>query len=199
MEKTKKKSKKGLGVIISGPSGVGKGTIINKLLEKDKNFSLSVSYCTRKARKHEKNGIDYHFISVEEFKKIEKNKGFAEWAEVHKNFYGTSMDYVNKLINGEKIIFEVDVQGAKSLISLFEEKKYPHISFFLIPPSLSELINRLENRGTEDPKSLKIRFDNARKELTDSSYFNYSLINARIESTVENIYKLIKEKEQKNE
>ena len=199
MEKTNKKPKKGLGIIISGPSGVGKGTVINKLLEKNNDFILSVSYCTRKSRKHEKNGTDYHFIKVEDFQNMAKNKGFAEWAEVHKNYYGTSMDYISRLVKGEKIIFEVDVQGAKNLIALFEKKKYPYISFFLIPPSLSELINRLENRGTEDPKSLKIRFENARKELSDSSYFNYSLINARIDSTVDHIYKLINEKEKKNE
>ena len=182
---------KGLGIIISGPSGVGKGTIIKELLLRNTSFQLSTSYCTREAREKEVDGIDYHFISVDAFKEKIKNNEFVEWANVHGNYYGTDTQIINQIKKGKKIIFEIDVQGAKSLINTFNNTNTNYLSFFLSPPSIEELEHRLKNRDTENKKSLRIRLNNAKQELLDSSCFNYTVVNDKIDTTTNEILSII--------
>ncbi len=203
------KRNQGLALIISGPSGVGKGTVISKLLEsfscngdiKDtsSNFELSLSYSTRKPRGNETNGKDYIFVSVEEFKQKIANSEFAEWAQVHGNYYGTSVNYLKEIINGKRVIFEIDVQGAKKLINLCQERQCNNLSIFLEPPSMADLVARLNKRGTETEESLAIRYKNAQNELAAGCYFDKTIVNDRIEQTVVEIKKIIMEKESGNE
>ncbi|OGI10335.1 MAG: guanylate kinase [Candidatus Margulisbacteria bacterium GWF2_35_9] len=187
----------GLGIIISGPSGVGKGTVIKALIEKEADLALSTSYSTRAPRGNEVNGTDYFFVSVDAFNKKIANNEFAEWALVHGNFYGTDKSVLENIKSGKKIIFEIDVQGAKNLIKTFNSTQTNYISFFLLPPSMKELEQRLENRGTENKKSVEIRMDNAKKELEDSSCFNYTLVNDKIEDTTKEILSFITGKKEK--
>jgi len=187
------KTDKGLGIIISGPSGVGKGTIIKELLKKEDIFELSTSYCTRHPRAGEVNGRDYFFISIDEFKRKIKNADFAEWANVHENYYGTDKNIFKQINEGKRIIFEIDVQGAKNLIKTFESTNTNYKSFFLLPPSMDSLHKRLKKRGTENEESLKIRSNNAKKELGESSCFKYTVVNDKIEITTNKILSIINE------
>ena len=187
--------KSGLALIISGPSGVGKGTVINSLLPQLPEYSLTISHTTRVPRNGEINNQHYHFISINNFNEAISSHKFAEWAQVHGNYYGTSMEYVENVRKGKHHLFEVDVQGAKSLINVFNNFKLPFLSIFLLPPSSEILNQRLAGRGTECRESLNIRLQNAETELAQSMYFNYSVVNDRIEDTVKTILVHLRKKE----
>ena len=179
-----KQSNRGSLIILSGPSGAGKGTIHNELLKNNKHLKYSVSMTTRKQRVGEKEGIDYFFVSEEEFlKEIEKDS-FLEYAKVHGNYYGTLKRVVDKdLDNGYDVILELDIQGALNI----KTKNLDGIFIFIMPPSMEELKNRLVKRGTETKEQLIERFKNAYKEINEFSKYNYVVINDEVETAVRKV------------
>lgn len=180
--------KKGLLFVLSGPSGVGKNTVLDELFKNFDGVSYSVSATTRERRKGEIEGEDYFFISEEKFKEIEAGDGFIENALVHGHHYGTPKKFVDqKLEAGEDIILEIDTQGAKQV-----REKYPEaVYIFLLPPSLEELENRLDKRGSETDKSKNIRLKNARQELKEVHNYDYEVINDSLADAVREIKKII--------
>ncbi|RAK07376.1 guanylate kinase [Halanaerobium saccharolyticum] len=179
---------KGLLFVLSGPSGVGKNTVLDELFKDFDGVSYSVSATTRERRDGEVEGEDYFFISEEEFKEISEDDGFIESAVVHGHYYGTPKKFVDqKLEEGEDIILEIDTQGAEQV-----RKKYPEaVYIFLLPPSLEELENRLDKRGSESDKSKNIRLKNARQELKEVHNYDYEVINDNLTDTVRKIKKII--------
>lgn len=175
---------KGSLIILSGPSGAGKGTIHNELLKNNKNLKYSVSMTTRSPRDGEVDGVDYFFVDVNKFKEEIEKDSFLEYAEVHGNFYGTPKDYVEKcLSDGYDVILEIDIQGALNI----KEKYNDGIFVFIMPPSMKELKNRLIKRGTETKDKLIERFKNAYKEINEFSKYNYVVINDEVENAVKKV------------
>jgi len=176
---------KGSLIVISGPSGVGKDTIVNKLIKSNPKLHKAVNYTTRAKRKGETEGLDYHFITTEEFKEKIKDNQFLEYAKVHhKWYYGVSkeetIDKLNKNIN---VILIVDIAGAKSIKELIPEA----IFIFLLPPSIQELKQRLKQRGTETKVDLFRRFKTAYQELNEFSKYNYVVVNDEITASIHKI------------
>ena len=163
-------------VIFSAPSGAGKTTITKYVLEKIKNSEFSVSATTRNPRKHEKNGVDYYFISIDEFKKKIENNECIEWEEVYKNnFYGTLKTEVKRIWHkGSIVLFDVDVVGGWNLKKYFGEKA---LSLFIMPPSIEILEERLRKRGTESEEAIKMRVDKASKEISEYKFFDVVILN----------------------
>lgn len=179
---------KGLLFVLSGPSGVGKNTVLDELFKNFDGVSYSVSATTREKRAGEVEGEDYFFISETEFQQIKEKDGFIESAVVHGHHYGTPKKFVDqKLEDGEDIILEIDTQGAEQV-----RKKYPEaVYIFLLPPSLEELENRLDKRGSENSKSKNIRLKNARQELKEVHNYDYEVINDSLADAVREIKKII--------
>lgn len=180
--------KRGNLLVLSGPSGVGKGTVLDKLLTNFDQVEYSISATTRKPRQGELDGRDYFFMEEDNFfKKVEK-KEFIEWAKVHNNYYGTPHDYVESILEqGKDIILEIDIQGAKQV-----RETYPEAIFiFLTPPSLEELEQRLDRRGSEDEKNKAIRLKNARDELKEQRYYNYQIVNDKLMEAVNKLKSII--------
>ncbi|MDR5586949.1 MULTISPECIES: guanylate kinase [Clostridium] len=180
--------KRGLLIVISGPSGAGKGTICKELLEKNDNLLLSVSATTRSPRNGEVDGINYHFLSKEDFiTRIEKND-FLEHAEVYGNYYGTPKSNVDKMLDsGRDVILEIDIQGALKVKENTEEGVF----IFILPPSMEELKQRIIKRGSETPESLMKRFKSAYKEINFVSKYNYAVVNDEVNVAVEKLEAVI--------
>ena len=180
---------KGIYIILSSPSGAGKTSLAKKLLKKNKNFELSVSYTTRKKRPKEINKKDYHFISKKEFNTLKKRSFFIEWAKVFNNYYGTSLEKTKKINKlGRDILFDIDWQGSRKI-----KKKLTNgvISIFILPPSKKELTRRL-NKRAQDPKDVvKQRLLNFKTELSHWKEYKYVLINDNLEKTTNKIMKII--------
>lgn len=176
---------KGLLIVISGPSGVGKGTICKALMEKNiNNVELSVSATTRKPRNGEVEGINYYFKSEYEFEEMIKHRQLLEYAKVYDNYYGTPRDYVlDKLKEGTDIILEIDTQGAMEVKRNFKEG----IFIFIMPPSFHELKKRIINRGTESEGDIKKRLRCAFEEVQQTNNYDYIVINDDIHKAVEKI------------
>jgi len=175
-------------IVISGPSAAGKSTLRSMLLQNHPELTYSISYTTRKPRPNEKDGVDYFFISTEEFKKKISEDDFLEYAIVYDNFYGTSKSQVEKVIkSGRPIILEVDVQGAENII-----KKYPDCcSIFIAPPSLNALVDRFSSRGTENEQEIEKRINEAKKELLKQKIFKYVIVNDNLEESYKNLENII--------
>jgi len=175
-------------IIITGPSGVGKGTVVKNILSKDKNIWLSISATTRKPRKGEEDGRDYYFLNLKKFEEMINKEMFLEWAEFAGNYYGTPINIIkDKIKNGYKVILEIEVEGACQV-----REKFPNtISIFLLPPSKKELENRIRNRGTDDEKSILKRLERADFEINSSKDFDYVLKNNEIDRTADEILKII--------
>ncbi|RCW89191.1 guanylate kinase [Halanaerobium sp. DL-01] len=186
----------GILFVLSGPSGVGKGTVLEKLMEDYNGVSYSVSVTTRKPRSGEIDGEDYFFVSEEEFKKMKKNGDFIESARVHGNYYGTPKKFVDRKISkGEDIILEIDIQGAVQV-----REKYPDaVYIFLIPPSLEELENRLNKRGSEDSEAKTLRLKNAKSELQEVHKYDYEILNDNLEDAVEDLKYIIEEEKKRRD
>lgn len=179
---------RGLLIIISGPSGAGKGTICKSFLERNKNVALSVSATTRAPRTGEVEGINYYFISKEKFKEKIQHNDFLEYAEVYDNFYGTPKSNVEEILEGGKdVILEIDIQGALKVKENTEEGVF----IFILPPSMEELKQRIIKRGSETPESLMKRFKSAYKEINYISKYNYAVVNDKVDVAVEKLEAII--------
>jgi guanylate kinase len=160
--------------VISAPSGAGKTTLCRRLLKTFPNLSYSISYTTRAPRQNEADGSDYFFISPKEFEKRIRTKRWAEWALVHGNYYGTSLDYLNeKRDQGQDILLDIDVQGATQIVSHYPEA----VTIFIMPPSFEVLRERLEKRATESHDQIERRLENARKEMVSKDFYKHTIIN----------------------
>ena|SRR5882724_1346368 len=165
---------RGILFVVSSPSGGGKGTLIQRVLNKVPNLSYSVSFTTRAPRNGEVDGREYFFVTPEKFEEMVAADEFLEWAHVHGKLYGTARrQVVQEISQGRDIILEVDVQGAASVRTLIADS----VSIFILPPSFEVLRQRLEARGTDSPEELDLRLRNAPTELKDYSAFQYVIIN----------------------
>ena len=177
--------------IFSAPSGSGKTTIVQRVLASIPSLSFSVSATTRARRGKEADGIDYHFISVEEFQRRIKNKEFLEWEEVYSGrYYGTLLSEVERIVSaGKSAVFDLDVLGGINVKKHYGDEA---VAFFVKPPSLQELRDRLVNRGTESEEEIERRLAKAEKELTYSPQFDYIIVNDDLETAVEETLEIIK-------
>ena len=175
-------------IIFTGPSGVGKGTIVKKVFAALKNIEFSISCTTREIRPGEKDGVNYFFKSKDEFEKMIKDDALLEWAEFVGNYYGTPKDFVfETLDSGKDVFLEIEVQGALQVM-----EKYPEaLSIFLIPPTIDELEARLRTRGTEKEEVLQKRLAKAREEMKYIDKFNYVVTNDDLDKAVESVKALI--------
>lgn len=161
-------------IIISGPSGTGKGTLIKEILKRDDRLVLSISATTRKPREGERDGVDYNFINKEFFKDLIESNGLLEYAQYCDNFYGTPKKPVEEYrAKGKDVILEIEVQGAESLREICPDA----ISIFIAPPSIAELRQRLKLRGTEEGEIMERRLVKAAVEMTQSEKYDYIVIN----------------------
>jgi guanylate kinase len=165
---------RGMLVVVSSPSGGGKGTLIQRALKTVPDLGYSVSFTTRLPREGERDGHDYHFISVAEFEKMIEAGELLEWAHVHGQLYGTGRAQVtHEVAEGRDIILEIDTQGAKSVRDLVRDA----VSIFILPPSYEVLRERLAGRGSETPAELSLRLRNARGEVEQYREFDYVVVN----------------------
>ena len=181
-------------VILSSPSGGGKTTIAHKLLALRSDVGYSVSCTTRPPREGEVDGRDYHFMTPEDFKRGQKADEFAESAVVHGHLYGTLMAEVHKVLtSGKHVIMDIDVQGAKQFLRAFPSS----VLVFILPPSSGAMLERLQGRGTEDPKSLIRRFKSAKDELKAVHLYQYVIVNDDVDSAVAAVSSIIDAEELK--
>lgn len=179
---------KGLLIVLSGPSGAGKGTVCKALLPSMPTTHYSVSCTTRQPREGEVEGVNYFFKTVEEFKQMVANDELLEYAEVYTNYYGTPRKYVEETLEaGQNVVLEIDIQGAMQV-----KKQFPHgVFIFLIPPSLSELRSRIIGRGSETEESFNRRFGAAAEEMSYISEYDYVVVNDEVANACEKIRSII--------
>ena len=169
-----REERKSMLIVISGPSGVGKGTIYSQLLKNDHSLTFSVSVTTRAPRVGEREGIDYFFISQEEYDRLLSENAFLEHATVHGNSYGTLKSQVEaKLAAGWSVVLDIDPQGARNVMKIWPDC----VSIFLLPPSYEELRRRLYGRNTEKPEAIERRLSNARGEIEQAHLYQYNVVN----------------------
>ena len=182
-------TKRGLLIVLSGPSGVGKGTVRAAIFSKgEQKFVYSISATTRKPRTGETDGVDYFFKTREEFEQMIQNKQLLEYAEYVGNYYGTPLEYVeNTLATGKDVFLEIDVQGAIQVRELMPEGVF----IFLTPPDLNELESRIVNRGTDSDEVIAKRMKTAREELELMKYYDYSVVNDTVDNAVQKIEAMI--------
>jgi guanylate kinase len=177
-------------VIFSAPSGAGKTTIVRDLLERGLNLSFSVSATTRPPRGKEKDGIDYFFLTVPEFKRRIGNNEFVEWEEVYTDlFYGTLRSEVERIrAVGNHVLFDVDVKGGIRLKQIYGEKA---LAIFVMPPSVDELKNRLISRGTDSMEKIRIRVEKAHQELLMADQFDEIIVNESLKKATEDAFRVV--------
>jgi len=174
--------------VVTGPSGVGKGTMIAKLLERVSQIAKSVSATTRQMREGERQNVDYFFCSPDEFTKMKLRGEFLEWAKFTENYYGTPRSWVEKsLSEGQDVILEIEVEGAKQI-----RDKYPQaVLIFISPPSYDELKSRLQSRATESPERILTRLEKAKEELNAKNLFDYEVINDNLDEAIGNLEHIV--------
>ena len=174
--------------IIAAPSGCGKTSLVKALMERSKNLSVSVSYTTRKARKGEVNGENYHFVSKDTFAEMITNNDFVEYAEVFGNMYGTARSSINEKLSANiDIILEIDWQGARQVRKNMSDT----VSIFILPPSKDALLERLKNRGQDDDEIISKRMENAEREMSHYEEFDYIIINEQFDSALSDLMNII--------
>ena len=180
--------RKGLLILISGPSGTGKGTVCDLLRQKHPEISYSISATTRQPRPGEQDGVNYYFYTKEKFREMIDQGQLLEWAEVYGNFYGTPKQKVlDRLDAGEDILLEIDTQGALNVMKVMPEGLF----IFLLPPSLEELAARLKGRGTDTEESLHRRLGAAVDEIKLATKYRYVVVNDKVEDAEETIANII--------
>ena len=181
-------NRKGLLLVVSGPSGAGKGTICKALLNKNDQIKLSVSATTRKPRNGEVHGVNYLFIEKEEFTKMIENGEFLEYAQIYDNFYGTpKAAIIECLEKGQDVILEIEMQGARQIKEVYPEGVF----IFVLPPSLEELKSRIVGRGTETQEGIEKRFSCAFEEINQIVNYDYFIVNEDIEKSVSDVEAII--------
>ena len=180
--------KPGVLFIISAPSGAGKSTLCRAVLNRFSDLVYSVSYTTRSLRGGEQNGVDYHFISKDEFEKGISQGRWAEWAEVHNHYYGTCADFLDGELNaGRDILLDIDIQGAGQIL-----QRYPDsVTIFIMPPSLKTLKARLQARGTDSPEVIAVRLKNAQDEIAQKDVYRHIIINDRLTDAIAELIAII--------
>ncbi|MBP7139320.1 MAG: guanylate kinase [Caldisericia bacterium] len=184
-------------IVISGPSGSGKGTIIKEVMKKIPDLLYSVSYTTRPKREGEIEGKDYFFISKDEFEKLIDEDFFIEWAKVYDYYYGTGKEFVlNNLNDNKDVILEIEIQGAKKIREIYDKKNV--IFIFIAPPDFKELEKRIMNRKRgETEEEIKKRMNFAKKEIEESKNYDYIIINDNINKAVKKIVNIINKERRK--
>ncbi len=181
-------------VVISGPSGVGKGTVIEKMLKLDPKLTRVVTCTTRKPRQGEMDGKDYFFLTSEKFFEKVRNKELVEFAFVHGNYYGTPKEEIeNGIRNGKDVVLQIDVQGAKKIKSNYPDA----LLIFLLPPDMEVLKERLSGRGTETEEEKELRLKRAEEEIDERVFYDYIVVNDDLDETVKEILEIIKEEREK--
>ena len=174
--------------IISAPSGAGKTTICRAVLDRIPDMLYSISYTTRKPRKGEQNGIDYYFITKDDFKNRIKNAKWAEWAEVYGNYYGTSSEFIDtSLASGRDILLDIDFQGTLQIL----DRYHSSITIFIMPPSLDILKLRLESRGTDSKHIILKRINAAEKEIKNKDFYRHVIINDKLSDALDDLISII--------
>lgn len=177
-------------IIVVGPSGVGKSTLVDKVTAEVPQLFDTTTYTTRSMRKGEKEGVPYHFVTEERFKELIEQNYFVEWAHVHNKLYGTPKNQIDNAISeGRVVIMDVDVQGAKT----FREKYPRSFTVFVLPPSIDELRQRIRKRDKMGDAELQVRMENARLEMMQADDFDMKLINADFNSTYAQFKKVVEE------
>ncbi|SRR6266567_1907803 len=175
--------------VVAAPSGGGKTSLTRALLEREKNIRLSVSYTTRPPRPAERDGIDYHFVTLERFMQLKKSGEFTEHAQVHGNWYATSATWLKQQVDsGQDVLLEIDWQGAAQIRKLIPSS----VQVFVLPPSLDSLAERLVHRGQDDPATIARRLDSAREEMRHSDQFDYVIINQDFASAVDDLGAIVR-------
>jgi len=177
-------------LVLSGPSGCGKSSLVHEILKEEKEVYFSISTTTREIREGEKEGVNYFYVSKEEFQKGIEEGEFLEWAKVHGNYYGTSIKPVKKALSeGKLVIFDIDVQGHEIV-----KKKFPLLttSVFITTPTIKELENRLRKRATDDEKTIQKRLINAKEEIQRAYEYEFFIVNDNFSKALEELKSIIK-------
>lgn len=188
-------NKRGTLVLYTGSSGVGKGTLMERLLDADKSIRLSVSNTTRKPRKGEIDGVHYNFVTEEEFEDLINKDGYLEYARYCENYYGTPKKQVDDLLDkGYNVFLEIEVQGGLQIM-----EKYPDIlSIFILPPSMESLERRLRRRGTEDEETIQKRLEAAKEEMQYKNKYKYNVVNGDLDVAVNEILDILHKEIERN-
>ena len=189
-----REERKGMLIVVSGPSGTGKGTICEKLLAEDPSLTFSVSATTRYRRETEIDGVHYHFISEEKYDELLKEDAFLEHATVHGHRYGTLKSQVEELMEkGMNVVLDIDPQGAKEVM----RQRPDCVSIFILPPSYAALRVRLHTRNTDDPKEIERRLGNAKGEIEQMHLYQYAVVNDDLELAYQQISAIIAAEKQR--
>lgn len=183
-------ARRGVMLVLSSPSGAGKGTLSRLILDTDRDIELSVSVTTRPRRQSEVDGVHYHFISVEEFQGLRDRKGLLEWAEVHGNFYGTPIAPVERAIAaGRDVLFDIDWQGAAQLIERMPDDV---ATIFILPPTMAELRQRLQRRAEDAPEVIEKRLQNSPREIAEWVRFDYVIVNDDLNGAYDDVRAILR-------
>lgn len=174
--------------VLAAPSGGGKSTVLRALLGRVDSLSYSISVTSRAPRRNEKEGVDFHYVSEDEFNAMIERKEFYEWAKVHGNYYGTRKQTVEDLLDtGADVVMDLDVQGAYAIRGMKPEA----VTIFLLPPSMQVLEQRLRGRGTDDEEIIRLRLRNAAVEIAQCRMFDYLVINDHLDRVIDQIGQIV--------